>query len=112
MRRMVEKILNSYGSDLTLCHDGTAFPVKGFLQSGRSVSQRSMEWKMWPLGQLPTDSYVYIGPVMPQVQAGDVLMQGEKEYELRQVEAVFYENTPIYLWGLCVQKGGADTWGS
>ena len=104
--------MNSYGSVLVLCHNGTSTSLRGFLQPGKSLSQRNAEWKLPPLGQIPTDQYLYIGPVMPGAETGDILLQGGKQYELRQVETVLYQNAPIYLWGLCVQKGGADTWGS
>jgi len=111
VRQMVEKILNSYGSVLTLRHNGKDVALKGFLQPGKSVSQRSATKKISPLGEIYGDTYVYIGPVGNAAQEGDTLAQGGILYELRQVETVMYQNTPIYLWGLCVRKGGDGTWG-
>ena len=34
------------------------------------------------------------------------------EQVLRRVEPYWYRNQAIYLWGLCVEKGVNDTWGS
>ena len=110
MRQMVEKILNSYGAMLTLRHDGKNIIVKGFLQPGKSVSQRSATNEVSPLGETHADTYQYIGPVEHIIQPGDMLTKSGVRYEFRQVEKVLYQNTPIYLWGLCVRKGGDGTW--
>ena len=107
---MVEKILNSYGTVLTLRHNGKDVALKGFLQPGKSVSQRSAMQKVSPLGEISGDTYLYIGPAGQETQEGDTLLQGGVQYELRQVETVMYRNTPIYLWGLCVRKGGENSW--
>ena len=112
MQKMVDKILRSYGSLMTLHHDGKSYMFRGFLQPGLSMSQRSAIKKISPLGEISGDTYLFIGPVEePQAQIGDTLSDGEKDYELRQVEKMMYKNEPIYMWGLCVLKGGADTWG-
>jgi len=110
VRQMVDKILNSYGTVLTLRHNGKDVAFKGFLQPGRSLSQRSSLRRISPLGEIFGDTYLYIGPAGQEAQVGDILMQGGNLYELRQLETVMYQNTPIYLWGLCVRKGGEDSW--
>ena len=46
------------------------------------------------------------------VGEGDTLTLGDKTYLLRRVEPYWYRNQAIYLWGLCVEKGVNDTWGS
>lgn len=107
---MVDKILNSYGAVLTLRHNGKDVQIKGFLQNGRSLSQRSALRRITPLGEIFGDTYLYIGPAAQETQVGDIVKQGEILYELRQVETVMYQNTPIYVWGLCVRKGGEDSW--
>ena len=55
--------------------------------------------------------YAYIGPVDGAVCEGDTLKLGQKVYLFRRVELYYYENQPIYQWGLCVEKGVNDTWG-
>ena len=34
-----------------------------------------------------------------------------KDYWLRRAELVRDGNGPVYCWGMCVEKGGEDTWG-
>ena len=43
---------------------------------------------------------------------GDTLNLGTKSYLFRRVESYYFGNQPIYLWGLCVEKGVNDTWGT
>lgn len=112
MRRLVNKIFHNYGMQMALRRDGKDYAFRGFLQPAISVSQRSALKKLTPLGEIAGYTYLFIGPVDdPELRVGDTLSDGERDYDLRQVERVMYRREPIYLWGLCVQKGGADTWG-
>lgn len=110
MRHMVDKLLSCYGNRITLIHAGEEFGIRGFIQTGGSLSQRSAKRKMSPLGEIPGNQYLFIGPAGSPARAGDFLIQNGKKYELRQLETVMYQNAPIYLWGLCVEAGGADSW--
>jgi hypothetical protein len=112
VRELLEKILAKYGTTLLLCRNGNDVAFRGFLHSRKSVSQRNGMKKISPLGEIPGDTYLLIGPADCGAKAGDEVVQGSNYYELRQVEKVIFKNNPIYLWGLCVQKGGADTWDS
>ena len=46
------------------------------------------------------------------VKEGDTVKLGQKTYLFRRVEPYWYGNQPVYLWGLCVEKGVNDTWGT
>ena len=46
------------------------------------------------------------------VKEGDTISLGEKSYLFRRVEFYYYGNQAVYLWGLCVEKGVNDTWGT
>lgn len=113
MRKIVNKLFRRYGIPLALRRDGKEYAFRGFLQPAISVSQRSALKKMTPLGEIAGYTYMFIGPVdEPQLRVGDTLSDGQRDYDLRQAEIVMHQEEPVYLWGLCVQKGGADTWGS
>ena len=103
--------MRRYGMRLILQRQGESFPICGFLQQSGSQSWQNTERSFSPLGEIPGGHYLYIGPVGP-TEAGDVLVGGGKAYELRRVETVFFRDRPAYIWGLCVEKGGEDTWGS
>ena len=64
------------------------------------------------LGEISRGQYVYMGPVGVKVKEGDTLVLGERTYLFRRVEHYYYGNEAIYQWGLCVEKGVNDTWGT
>jgi hypothetical protein len=41
-----------------------------------------------------------------------MLTIGGGSYIFRRVEPYWYGDEKVYLWGLCVEKGVNDTWGS
>ena len=112
MKRMVEKILNQFGTDMVLQSGTETKTVRGLLQAVNSASWQSIESEATLLGEISRGQYTYIGPVATLVHEGDTLTLGEKTYLLRRVEPYWYRNQKIYLWGLCVEKGVNDTWGS
>ena len=109
---MVDGILKQYGTAMTVTTgDGTA-GVKGFFQPVRSKSWQAMVSLDTPLGEVPRGQYIYIGPAGTPVGDGDILTVGEKNYVFRRVEPYYYGEEQLYLWGLCMEKGVNDTWGS
>ena len=111
MQRMVSKILNTYGTAMTLNRGGTEYAVRAFFQPVRSKSWQYLEGNYSPLGEIPRGQYVYIGPVDPGAQAGDTVTVDDKAYWLRRTELIRDANGPVYCWGMCVEKGGEDNWG-
>jgi len=103
--------MRRYGMPLLLRHQGEKQSVWGFLQHSGSKSLQNSQIQYSQLGEVPGGYYLYIGPVIP-TQTGDVLIGDGKVYELRRVETVRFGNHPVYLWGLCVEKGSDDLWGS
>lgn len=112
MKKMVDGILKQYGSTITLECSGSTVTVKGFFQPVRSKSWQSLTNTATPLGEIPRGQYVYIGPSGTPVAMGDMLTIGGETYIFRRVEPYYYGEEQIYLWGLCVEKGVNDTWGS
>ena len=54
---------------------------------------------------------MYIGPAEQEVAVGETLEVGGRDYMIRRGEPVYYGETGAYCWGMCVEKGGEDTWG-
>lgn len=109
MRNLVEKILRRWGTDMVLMQAGEKFFLRGLLHHSGSKSWRNMEKYFTPLGEVSGGQYIYIGPTQPAAAAGDTLIVGENAYELRRVERVWFGNTVLYCWGLCVEKGGDNS---
>ena len=112
MRTMVEKVMAQYGTDMTLVSGEESKTVRGFFRAVNSKSWQSMESEATLLGEITRGQYAYIGPVGVKVQEGDTISLGEKNYLFRRVEPYYYGNQAVYTWGLCVEKGVNDTWGS
>lgn len=114
MRVMIERFLTAYGAPTILARqDGEAFGLRALIQPRKSLSQRNAIKRITPLGEILGDTYLFICSVDCDAGVGDTLKRSDGTfYELRQVEKVMYKNEPIYLWGLCVQKGGGEAWDS
>lgn len=108
----MDTLIRKYGTEMLLEHDGSSQSIRAFLQESRSKSQENSHREFSALGELNRGLYVYIGPASPMAAAGDSLLWGERRFELRRAEPVMVGNRAVYCWGLCVEKGGADGWGS
>lgn len=112
MQRMVSGILRQHGTKMTLTHGGSTVTVRGFFQPVRSKNWQSIVAQETPLGEVVRGQYIYIGPADVAAFEGDILTVGEKSYFLRRVERYRYGDEDAYIWGMCVEKGVNDTWGS
>ena len=112
MRVMVEKILAQYGTDMVVTGSAGSKTVRGFFRAVNSKSWQSMESEATLLGEISRGQYAYIGPMSAGVREGDTRTLGDRTYLFRRVEPYYYRNQAVYQWGLCVEKGVNDTWGS
>ena len=112
MRQTMEKLMSRYGTDMTIVSGGNETTVRAFFRAVNSKSWQNMESVVSLLGEISRGQYVYIGPAGAAVKEGDTLNLGTKSYLFRRVEPYYFKNQPIYLWGLCVEKGVNDTWGT
>ena len=112
MEATLEKIMRRHGTDLTIVSGENTKTVRGFFRAVNSKSWQSMESEATLLGEVTRGQYVYMGPVAAEVREGDTLILGQKEYLLRRVELYYYQNRAVYQWGLCIEKGVNDTWGT
>lgn len=112
MRGMIEQVLRDFGTDLQLIRGEETKTVRGFFRAVNSKSWQSMESEATLLGEITRGQYAYIGPADGGVQEGDTLSLGDRSYLLRRVELYYFGSQPIYQWGLCVEKGVNDVWGS
>ena len=111
MRKLSDGIFRQYGVTMSLTSGDTVKQVRGFFQPVRSKSWQSLVNAAIPLGEIPRGQYVYIGPVDPAAKAGNSLKVGSQNYQFRRTELIYDANGPVYCWGMCVEKGGEDTWG-
>ena len=112
MRGTVEKLLSRLGTGMTIVSGEKETTARGFFRAVNSKSWQNMESTVSLLGEISRGQYVYMGPVDAAAKEGDTLILGNRTYLFRRVEPYYYGNQPIYQWGLCVEKGVNDTWGT
>ena len=112
MQATVETLMQRHGTDVVITGAEGAKTVRCFFRAVNAKSWQSMESEATLLGEISRGQYVYMGPVGEAVREGDTLTLGEKTFLFRRVEPYYYRNQPVYLWGMCVEKGVNDTWGS
>ena len=112
MRGSIERLMRHYGTQMQLCHGETEKTVRGFFRAVNSISWQSIESEATMLGEITRGQYVYLGPADVAVNEGDTLVLGSRGYLFRRVEPYYYGNEAIYQWGLCVEKGVNDIWGT
>ena len=112
MRETVEKIMQKHGTDMVIVSNGTQKTARGFFRAVNSKSWQSIESEATMLGEITRGQYVYLGPVGVTVKEGDTLQLGGRSYLFRRVEPYYYGNQVVYQWGLCVEKGVNDIWGT
>ncbi len=101
-----------YGTELTILREEEVKTIRGFFRAVNSKSWQSMESEASLLGEITRGQYAYIGPADGDVREGDTVALGQKQYLVRRAELYYYRDQALYQWGLCVEKGVNDTWGS
>lgn len=104
--------MNCYGRELTLERDGAAFAVRGFFQPVTGKVERLVLPEVGTLGLESRERFVYIGPAEPEAVQGDLLTVEGKRYHIRSAQVIWGNGQPVYCWGMCVEMGGEDLWGS
>ena len=112
MKNSVEALFNRQGTALTILSEGKEKTVRGFFRAVNSKSWQSMESEATLLGEITRGQYAYIGPADSGAREGDTIALGERNYLFRRTELYYYGNEVVYQWGLCVEKGVNDTWGT
>lgn len=108
MKEMAERVIAQYGSEMLAGER----KIRGFLWAVNANSWQSTEEKATALGEISRGQYGFLVGRDGGLQEGDTLALGEKTYLVRRVETYIYQGQPIYCWGLCVEKGVNDIWGS
>ena len=112
MLEIIQALLNRYGTDISVIGEGGTRVIRGLFRAVNSKSWQSMESEATLLGEVTRGQYAYMGPAEGGIREGDTLMLGDRRYLVRRAEYYYFQNQPVYQWGLCVEKGVNDTWGS
>lgn len=105
MKKVIERIIRDYGSDVTVVYEDEHIVTRAFLQLVTSKSWQNMERMIPSGGQVKRGQFLYIGP--PDVSLHDAvrLECGGRRFRVRRGDAILYRNEPMFIWGLCVEGG-------
>ena len=112
MRRMVEKMMNGYGREMTVVQGESQTVVRGFFQPVTGKVERLALPEMGALGRESRERFIYIGPAEPELKTGNTVEVAGKSYHVRSADVIWGNGQPVYCWAMCVEKGGEDLWGS
>ncbi len=110
MRTMIEKILRGYGKSMVLCQNDVQYSVRGFFQAVTGKSEQYAKLQPGIAGLEDLARYVYIGPIQPEAKTGDEIIADEKHYQIRHAQVIYEGAEAVYVWGMCVEKGGMPNW--
>lgn len=106
MELVLERIIERFGTELVWRHDGKEEALRGFFQPVTTRSWQKLLREVTPLGEVSAGMYVYIGAASRELNPGDDLQVGRRSYYVRRTEFIYGHEGPVYLWALCVRKGG------
>ena len=101
-------IFRRYGSLMRIRRGKEIGQLRGFLHLFTSRSWQNMEREYLPLGEVPRGQYILVVPANAGLLPGDQVERDGKVYVLRRTELMYHRDRPLYLWGLCVEKGVAN----
>ena len=110
MKELVQRLIDRYGSDMTITTAEGEVRTRGFLQLVTSKSWQNMERMVSTGGEIPRGQYLYVGPADLTLRGRDIIFTAGHTYIVRRADAIVYKNQPLFIWGLCVE--GGDEWTS
>lgn len=110
MKQIVERIIGSYGSTVTVVMEDSTVEVSAFLQLVTSKSWQNMERMIPSGGQIKRGQFLYIGPAHVDVSEAVCLECAGKKFRVRRADRIYCKDEPLFVWGLCVEGGPEDPW--
>ncbi len=112
MRHLVDRAFARYGTEGFLLSAAGEQKTMVFCQSVRSRSLIKTARSFSSLGEIPNRQFVCMLPAKTMAAPQDTIRIEGISYVIRRVEALYgSKGQVLYRWCLCVEKGGADTWG-
>ena len=110
MKQRIRQLIEDYGSDAVITCDGTVTNTRIFFQLVTSKSWQNMERMFCPGGEIPRGQFLFIAPPEIGVNRADLVFIDGRTFIVRRADAILYCGERLFIWGLCVEGGGADPW--
>lgn len=110
MKKRIKQLIEEYGSDATLVCDGVSTNTRIFFQLVTSKSWQNMERMFCSGGEILRGQFLFIAPPEIGVRRADLVTIDGRTFVVRRADAIVFRNERLFVWGLCVEGGGADPW--
>lgn len=110
MKAIIDRLIREYGNDVLISSGNAATVGKVFLQLVTSKSWQNME-RMFPTGgEVPRGQFLFIATANTRVRGADAITMDDRTFIVRRADPVIFKGEHLFIWGLCVEGGGADPW--
>ncbi len=110
MKQRIKRLIETHGSDATINCDGVISNTRIFFQLVTSKSWQNMKRMFSSGGEIPRGQFLFIAPPEIGLRRADLVTIDERTFIVRRADAIIYRNERLFIWGLCVEGGGADPW--
>lgn len=110
MKALIDRLIERYGTPVRAYTEGKYDYFRGFFQLVTSKSWQNME-RMFPAcGEVARGQFLLIAPPGAALKPTSVLLIDGKDYIVRRADYILYGSKRLFIWALCVEGGGDDTW--
>lgn len=97
MRAQLDAILREHGEDLTLIRreSGEEAAVRAFVQP-LLKENKDLPVTATPLGAVSDQRWLYVGPVLPELEPGDLIHQGSSRFVVQEAMTICFRRSALY----------------
>lgn len=110
MKKRIERLLARFGRSVILHTANGDRATAAVLEPVTSKSMQAMCKEIPGAGVIPPGQYLYIGKAEESLDKTEYLTAGRETYLIRRWDRVYYRDTAVFLWALCVKSGEEEKW--
>ena len=110
MKELITRLINHYGNDVIITANREEHQAKAFMQLVTSKSWQNMERMIPTIGEVARGQFLYLGPADVPLSGYDTIRMDGRIFIVRRADPIIYKSERIFIWGLCVEGGGEDSW--
>lgn len=107
MKELIAGLMEKYGTQASFPTRADLTPRQVFFQVITSKSWQNMERMIPTGGEIPRGQYLLIAPPDTALKPADCIELHAHTYVIRRTDVIYFRDTPLFIWGLCVEGGGS-----
>ncbi len=103
----VDREIERYGSQVTICQGGKRVAARAFVEPLRYRNKIYIGGEYRPLGMLRREKYLYVGSAAHRLSENQSVIESQGEqYIVKRCETYYLKDMPVYEWAILVPYGG------